>query len=469
MPGKPKRRRRGFLSAGAWIITALAVVSSVIILCRPDRRLAGLVFWTAAREHFVMYVPSAAQWNTEHSLQVHPFLLSSDALQHRMMSGFLSNVPVADLIEVERSLIGPVFAGPLRDVGFMDLTQRLETETLNGVPLIDAINRPSFSPWTSRGHIFGIPHDVHPVMLAYRADLTDAAGIDMSKIKTWDDFAVMMRPLLKHLGPDGKPDHYPLNLWYTSIDQIEVLILQAGGGYFDIHGHVIIDSDSNAHVVSTIVSWMAGPNRIAADAPEFTDSGNELRLDGFVCCAIMPDWLAGVYKGDIPGLTGELKIMPLPAWTPGGRRTSVWGGSMLGIPKSGHHIEAAWTFAKHLYLSNDLAHQLYETNCIISPVKAFWDSPFYKIPDPYFRGQAIGELYISQAPNVPLRSSSPFNTFAKMRVCDAVISLYRYAEATQTYSAAALEPKAHEYLNAAQVEVQQTMNRDVFASSTEEQ
>jgi len=413
----------------------------------------------------VMYQPLADEWDKTHTPTVHPYLLSNDALTHRMMSGFLSRVPVADLIEVERSLIGPVFAGPIEDVGFLDLTPRLKTETLNGVPLIDAINRPSFSPWTSRGHIYGLPHDVHPCVLAYRADLVEAAGIDMSKIETWDDYARLMRPLLDHRGPDGQPDHYPMNIWYTSVDQIETLILQAGGGFFDSRGNLEIDSAVNAHVIATVISWTLGPNRISADAPEFTASGNALRLDGYVACAIMPDWLAGVYKIDIPGLAGKMKLMPLPAWTPGGRRTSVWGGTMLGIPKSGHNIEAAWAFAKHLYLSHDLARTLFETNCIISPVKAFWapeTSPFYYKPDPFFRGQVIGQLFISQAPNVPVRSSSPFNTIAKLRVNDAVVALRQYAESTQTYTAAGLEGQARVLLRRAEKSVRQQMEKSVF-------
>jgi len=462
---KNQRRRRAFLSPGAWAIIFLAVASSAVILLRSEPTTDGLVLWSAAREHFVMYQPVAEEWNKSHTPKVYPHLLSNDALTHRMMSGFLTKVPVADLIEVERSLIGPFFAGPVEDVGFVDLTPRLKSEKLDGIPLIDAINRPSFSPWTSRGRIYGLPHDVHPCMLVYRADIVEAAGIDMSQIQTWDDFARVMRPLLNHHDQSGQPDHYPMNLWYTDVDQIESMILQAGGGFFDSQGKLEIDSAINAHVIATVISWTLGPNRICADAQEFTESGNELRLEGYVVSAIMPDWLAGVYKIDIPGLSGKLKLMPLPAWTPGGRRTSVWGGTMLGIAKDSPNIEEAWAFAKYLYLSHDLAKQLFETNCIISPVKAFWpkeSSPYYYRPDPFFCGQPIGQLYISQAPNVPIRSSSPFNTLAKLRVNDAVVGLRRYAEATQTYTAEGLEGEARVLLRRAEKSVRLQMEKSVF-------
>lgn len=147
-----------------------------------------------------MYQPVIAQWNEHHSPPVNLFLLSSNALARRMMSGFLSQTPVADMIEVERSLVGRAFAGPLEDVGFVDLTERIHREGL-----YDEMNEPSFSPWSSRGHIFGLPHDVHPMMLVYRADIVEAAGIDVSKIETWDDFSRLMRPLMNDLDREGQP------------------------------------------------------------------------------------------------------------------------------------------------------------------------------------------------------------------------------------------------------------------------
>ncbi len=91
---------------------------------------------------------------------------------------------------MERRAVARAFAGPIEAVGFVDLTDRLAKDGL-----LERINTPSFSPWSSRGRVFGLPHDVHPVMLGYRADIVEAAGIDVSKIETWDDFERIMRPL----------------------------------------------------------------------------------------------------------------------------------------------------------------------------------------------------------------------------------------------------------------------------------
>ncbi len=182
-------RSRGFLSLGGWVILAIAFLSTIAVLLARPKPVKDLQMWAFARTHMQMYQPLIEKWNREEGTSVEAFLLSNEVLARRMQSGFLSNVPIADLLEIERMMIGPVFAGPTEDIGFVDLTDRLKQEGL-----LDEINGPSFSPWTSRGRIFGLPHDVHPTLLVYRADIIEEAGIDVSKIETWDDFARIMKP-----------------------------------------------------------------------------------------------------------------------------------------------------------------------------------------------------------------------------------------------------------------------------------
>jgi arabinosaccharide transport system substrate-binding protein len=415
--------------------------------------------WVFARPHHDLYVPNIEEWNRNNTPSVHLYLLSVPALERRMTSGFLSDTPVADLIEADVNVASRAFTGPIEDVGFVNLTERLRAEGL-----YEEFNAPSFSPWTSRGEVFGIPHDVHPIMLVYRADLVEEAGIDVDEIETWDDFIREFRPLMDDRDGDGRPDRYLLNVWETQIDVIEALILQAGGRYFDENEQPAIDTELNAHVISTLVTWLTGPERIAVDAEEFRASGNRLKIEGFVVASLMPDWLGGVWKKDMPQLHGKLKLMPVPAWKPGGRRTSVWGGTMLGVTKNTSDFDTAWTVAKQLYLSRDIAEQLYETNGIISPLKKYWSEDFYRRPDPYFRGQSPGEMYIKMAPDVPPRTSSPFNKMAKERVRDVIVSLRRYAEENEIYEIPNLLEEARRQLEAAEAFMRRKIERNVFLS-----
>lgn len=464
---KPQRDRLhdgafgGDLGIGAWTVVIIACISTAIIAMRPADESRGIVMWTRARNHMLIYEPAVEQWNRDAErtgdVPARLYLLSDQALERRMMSGFLAETNVADLIELERNGAGRIFTGPLEDVGFMDLTERLEGEGLR-----DRINEPSFGPWTSRGRVFGLPHDVHPALLGYRADIVEAAGIDITQAETWDDLIRLLRPLIVDLDGDGRADRYLLNFWHTNMDQTELLILQAGGAYFDDGGRPVIASDTNARTLAHLVSWICGPDRIAIEAPEFTASGNRLRLEGNVVCSLVPDWLCGVWRQDLPELEGKMKLMPLPAWQRGGRRTSVWGGSMLGVSRTTAHPDDAWEFAKRLYMSRDVVERLYRSTGIITAIKELWPCDFYDEPSAFFSGQAPGRLYIEQAPNVPRRTSSPFNMLAKSFVRDAMVELRRYADEHACYEPELLVDEAKRVLTHAEDQVRRQMRRNVF-------
>ena len=159
------------------------------------------------------------------------------------------------------------------------------------------------------------------------------------------------------------------------------------------------------------------------NAPEFDAAGNRMRLDGFVLCSFMPDWLTGAWRQDLAQLAGKVKLMPLPAWKKGGRRTTVMGGTMLGIPKQAPDFASAWRYAKHLYLSPDLARELFRTTGIISPIKRNWADPVYDEPSSYFSKQRVGRMYIAAAPDVPARTSSPYNALARFKIGDGALAL----------------------------------------------
>ncbi len=422
----------------------------------------GKTLWLFAAPHRLMYEPIVERWNQERPTEkVAMAQLSLPALERRMLASFFSGTPSADLLEAERRVASRAFTGPLSAVGFIDLTDRIERDGIRKL-----ISPAAFSPWTTRGRVFGLPHDVHPVMLGYRADLVEAAGIDVSKIETWDDFVRLTRPLMAERDGNGRPKRFVLNMWPTDKDHLEVLLLQAGGGFFDESEKVVIDSEVNAKVLATICSWCAGPDRMAAEAPNFTGGGNQLKLEGFVAFSFFPDWMGDVWKHEIPQLEGKMKLMPLPAWEKGGRRTSVWGGTMLGIPKTAapdeKSFEERWSFAKHLYLSRELAVDLYRRGGIITPVTSFWSDPVFDEPSVYFSGQAPGRMYIDLALQVPARTSSAFNNVALLRVQDALVQLSEEAARTGKTEFAQLKARAGELLKVAHAQVQEQIDRNVF-------
>ncbi|HEU5081336.1 MAG TPA: extracellular solute-binding protein [Opitutaceae bacterium] len=447
-------------SPGAWLILSGAVASSLVFLLWPAPARSGRAFWIFSPPNVKLYEAALDNWNAQHprpAEQTHLALIHYQALERRLVAAFTSDAPVADLVETEGLLMARLFGGPVEDVGFVDLTDRIRAEGLN-----DAIVPAAFSQWTTRGHIFGLPHDLNPCLLAYRADIVEAAGIDVGQIETWNDFRRVLAPLIQDFDGDGRPDRFLLNFWESQRDLADALLLQAGGELFDQNDQLTLASEANARTLAALVGWLAGPERFCVDAPEFTAGGDRMRLDGTVIASVLPDWQAGTWKNYIPGLAGKVKLMPLPAWTRGGLRTTVWGGTAVGIAKAAPNVELSWKLAKHLYLSPQIAEQLFRTTCILSPVKAHWELPVYHQPDAYFSGQRIGEMFIAQAPHVPARRSSPYRQLAMERVTSALIALKAYAVAHDRFDSAFLLPEARRLLAEQQQDLAARIARNVL-------
>jgi len=441
-----------------WLIGALALGSiALLAMIGVTPRIDGVRMWTFARLHHEIYVPAVEEWNRTREPRVQLSLLGIQAVEQRMLSSFLSGTPSAELLEVERRIAARAFAGPVEAVGFLDLTDRLRTEGL-----LERINAPSFTPWTSRGRIFGLPHDVHPVMLGYRADIVEAAGIDVASIETWEDFERVLGPLMLNGDGTRRRDRFLLNLWETHMDVLEVLVLQAGGGVVDELGIPTLDHPQNVRVLAQVAAWGHGKNRIAADAPYFSGSGNKLLLDGYVLASFVPDWMCNIWRKEIPQLAGKVKLMPLPAWQKGGRRTSVWGGTMLGISKHAEDPDALWAFAKHLYLSPELSRTLFREGDIISPVREFWSDPIYDEPDPFFSGQPRGRLFINLAGDLPPRHNSAFSALAVERLRSVASRLAAVADADPLADVARLMPVAESLLEEAQRDIMTHVRRNRF-------
>lgn len=445
-------------SPGVWIVVFLALGSTSVIWLLPEAPRDGLQFWTFVREHAAVAQDAAKRWEADHpTLPVRVSTLTGPTLQTRMLSGFYSGTPVGDLIEIERSLIGQVFAGPEADIGLMDLTDLLRREGL-----LAQINTPSFSPWTFHNRIFGLPHDVHPVMLLYRSDLVEAAGIDVRQIQTWDDYFRVMRPLMRDRDGDGRVDTYLLNLAPTSLGLHEILLLQAGGGLFAPDGSPTINSEVNVRTVAQMAIWSSGPNRATAEVPLAGVSAMKLADEGYIMAFLAPDWLSGALRTNLPNMAGRFKVMPLPAFVPGGRRTSVYGGTMVGITKASRDPAVAWEFAKRVYLAPETAERLYRVFCIVSPIKTNWSLPCYDEPDPYFSHQPVGRLYLNLAADVPLRVPSPYYAQASDVLSAAIVSICRDVDVRQLTDPAAAEPIARQALDIAQSRLLHLMSRNVF-------
>jgi len=430
------------LASGAWLAASY-----------PAKKTATLTYWVFNKPNRGTFERIGAFERSHPGIKVDLQLVALSGLAQRLQAAFQADLQsgLPDLVSVEISSAGTFFRGPLHSVGFLDLTDRIRREGLT-----DRIVRARFAPYTKQGRIFGLPNDVHPVMLAYRRDLMAQAGVDVNKIETWDDFiAAGMQVTIP-----GR--RFMIEMSDTGRDMIEVCLFQRGGGYFDEDGNCIFDNEIGIQTLLWYVPLVAknSETRIAGSlSSSYGAIITQAMEDGYFVCLIAPDWRTKFIENDIPRLKGKMALMPLPAVTPGGRRTSTWGGTMLGITRKCKRPDLAWELAKYLTLNEeDQAARFAETN-MLPPVRAAWSDPVFDQPRPYWSNQPLGRLYADLAPDVPPQYTSPFIVAAKGKLSEALVASVQYYN---QHGEAGFEPFARARLKQSAEAIRKLMARSPY-------
>ncbi|GAB4109022.1 MAG: ABC transporter substrate-binding protein [Phycisphaeraceae bacterium] len=400
----------------------IAVLTGSLLLVRdqstghPD-----LTIWTFSNthyDHFKQALPEFRKGATPVAVDLQ--MVHYRVLDRRLRSAMWAGMGVPDLVEVNFNRAGTFFRGPIDQVGFLDLRPFLERTDAEGVSYLDRILPARLAAYTYRGRIFGVPHDVHPHAIAYRRDIFEAEGIDPNSIQTWDDFIGIGKRLTI---PDKR---YMLQLDDTGVLSFEALLLQRGGGFFNAEGEVTIDDETAIRTMLWFVPLVAGPDRIADNPAVQGQAFYRAISDGYIISFLCPDWLTSKIEMNLPQLSGRLALMPMPAVEPGGRRTTVRSGTMLGITSACPDPELAWELATYLYFDQHHVGRRFRMTNTLPPNRDAWDDPAFREPRPYWSGQAIGELYIELADQAPTQYTSPFQEQAAAKVGQVIAAACSY-------------------------------------------
>ncbi|MBR9987742.1 MAG: hypothetical protein KFF68_17695, partial [Desulfosarcina sp.] len=151
------------------LIACMGLIAGLYLLVHPvSRRQADLIMWTFGVSHSDAYRAAAERFSAGTGRTVDLQLVNYNAVNQKLRSALWAAVNIPDLVEIEKSAAGGFFRGPLDKVGFLDLKPYMERDGI-----LDRIPINALATYTDRGAIFGLPHDIHPVMLAYRADIVD--------------------------------------------------------------------------------------------------------------------------------------------------------------------------------------------------------------------------------------------------------------------------------------------------------
>ncbi len=443
------------MGKGITIIFTMAFAAGTWLLFHPvQQREATLEFWVFARTHYQGYISAVDRFEAAHpGVTVDLQLVDHRAIANRLQSAFWADLDTPDLVEMDIGGAGVFSRGPIDQAGFADLRPWLESSGY-----LDRFVSTRLAPYTNRGRIFGIPHDVHPVMLAYRKDLFEAEGIDVSRLATWEDF---MREAHRITIPNQR---YMLELSNNTSAHFEMFLFQRGGGYFDATGNLMMDNALALDTLLWYVPLIAGPERISASLEGGGGIGmgqifTQAIENDYVLCFLCPDWRVQFIETDAPRMKGKMALAPLPAFEPGGRNVSTFGGTMLGISKKCAAPELARELAQALYLDKKEVAVSFRALGILPAFKDAWAMPEYHQANPYWSGQCVGEAFINVAGDVPPQHTSAYLDTAKIAMGSVIASCGSYYS---KYGAAGFQTFAEQRLKEAAQDVRRAMTRDPF-------
>jgi multiple sugar transport system substrate-binding protein len=289
-----------------------------------------------------------------------------------------------------------------------------------GLDLRDTFTPSSVDAVTFNGKEVAFPMDAGPLVMFYRPDLFQAAGVDIPT--TWDEFlddarAIQKNDPTKFIGVDA-----------GGVGDALGYIAQAGGQPFKVDGNnITIDfSDSGTQKWENLWSTLLDENlidtSIGAFSPEWTTAMSEGKYATWVTGA----WAVGSLTNRFPESAGLWQAAPPPAWEAGDESSGNAGGSGVAVMKKSDTDLLAVGFAQWI-TSSEKANQVWVDNAGVPTTLSMLSSDAWLNNEyAYFGGQKVNQVIADSLANVNSIQSLPYQAYAYTLWSDDVAPAYRH-------------------------------------------
>jgi lactose/L-arabinose transport system substrate-binding protein len=241
------------------------------------------------------------------------------------------------------------------------------------------------------GKVFALPWDTGPCALFYRTDYFKQAGIDPNSIKTWDDYVrageqIKARTGKKLLVVDSEQDsNFPM-------------MLQQQGQLYFAGGKVAVNSPQ-AIRAGQLMKTLNDKGLI--DYEKGWDGLVSATKAGKVATTPYAVWWSGTLTDEMKELSGKFGVVPLPAFTAGGVRTSNDGGSSLAISSQTKNPQAAWAFIQYMLTNTANQVSMAKNEGLFPAYLPALSDPYFSAPQPYYGGQTVFKTFADLAKDIP--------------------------------------------------------------------
>ncbi|MBN1524100.1 MAG: extracellular solute-binding protein [Spirochaetales bacterium] len=379
------------------LLLVFAVVSFSMLLgacgdsATPDGGGKTITMWTFAQNNADEWTARKADIEKKLNITLNIQLVAQDAFVEKLQGAMMTGKDVPDMIEwmIENNRI---LASNPKDCFVYPLDEFVkDSATFKKVV-------PGRVAWvTYGGHVYGLPHDVHPVVLIYNDTLWKEVGVDVATIKTWDEFFEASKKLTAKK-ENGKPVHYALPYSNNGLQTTMFMIWQQSGAQIlDASGKPTFTDPQFKAFAKKWAEWV---NTGAFTEWDWGKFGAMLK-NGALASYTSPDWWVSQVTEAANEGTYKFKVRDLPVVSAGGSTSASWGGSFLAIPKAHKDPASIYKIMEYMQYDKSAITARYETSGMLAPMSEIWDNDVFKQPDARFGGQKLGELQVSQARAMP--------------------------------------------------------------------
>lgn len=308
-----------------------------------------LSYWTFVELHGKHFETMLQKWNEanpDRQIKLNVTVMPYDDMHNKLSIAVQTGQGAPDIADIE--------VGKFPD--FLKGTPQLET--LNDVvePYKDTIVKSRLDLYSKDGQIYGLPTHVGATVAFYNTEILDQAGVDYTKIKTWEDYKKAGIQVYEKTGKYlGTADT-------SAVWQSAMMLSQQRKDFTDDAGNPVVNSPElikglgilkdlqESNVVSTI----------AGGQPDTEEAYGEFN-NGNYASAMMPLWMMSRFTNYMPDLAGKIAIAPMPVIEEGMPRSYGGGGTGTVVTKTAKDIKLAKDFLAFAKLSLDANIQIWNT------------------------------------------------------------------------------------------------------------
>ena len=339
-----------------------------------------LTMWTFIAQHQEFFEKAAARWNGDNpdrQIAVEVTTIGYDDMHNKLKVALQADEGAPDMCDVELGQFPNILAFSDK---LVDLTEAMS-------PYMPDLVQARLEIYAKDGKYYGAPLHVGAMVCFYDQAMLEAAGVDYTAIKTWDDWYEAGLKL-----KEADPEAW-MGTVETSTQWVASLMLAQQETDWQKDGEALINTPELAKVIDTQKSWLeAGICETCPGGQPDTEEGKAYIANNKIACVIMPFWFMSRFTDEIgENCKDRYVLAPCPVFEEGQLQSIGQGGTGTVVYANGTNPDLCAEFLAYAKVSPEGEAQIWDVMGFDPCNTSIWDDDsIMKTDDNKFNQYFIG-------------------------------------------------------------------------------